>query len=159
MRPGILTLITLPLLMVIGMAKAQSISTVKEVKTVYSIQITLGERVITGQLNDTPSVRDFIKQLPLTLDLEDHASTEKIAYLPNKLTSQGAPAGVDPDVGDISYHAPWGNLAIYYKDFGYSKGLIRLGRISGGLEHLRFPGSQEVIISLIPNDKTTGAAL
>jgi hypothetical protein len=32
-------------------------------------------------------------------------------------------------VGDITYYAPWGNLAIFYRDFGYSPGLVRLGHI------------------------------
>jgi hypothetical protein len=35
----------------------------------------------------------------------DYASTEKIAYLPQKLSPKGARAGVDPDVGDIAKSA------------------------------------------------------
>ncbi len=44
--------------------------------------------------------------LPLTLPFEDYAETEKIAYLPGKLTTQTAPEGIDPQVGDIAYYAP-----------------------------------------------------
>ena len=118
----------------------------------YRIQIILGEHVIIGSLDDTPSVRDFVKQLPLTLELEDYGSTEKITYPPDKLTSQGAPAGIDPTIGDIAYYAPWGNLALFYKDFGYSKGLIRLGRITNGVEHLKYSGTKQATIKLISND-------
>ncbi|GAA4730631.1 hypothetical protein GCM10023216_23110 [Isoptericola chiayiensis] len=25
------------------------------------------------------------------------------------------------------YYAPWGNLAIFYRDFGHAPGLVRLG--------------------------------
>jgi len=39
-------------------------------------------------------------------------------------------------VGDITYYAPWGNLAIFYRDFDYSRGLVRLGRIDSGIEAL-----------------------
>jgi Cyclophilin-like family len=39
----------------------------------------------------------------------------------------GSMAGSDPSIGDIAYYAPWGNLALFYKDFGYSNGLITLG--------------------------------
>lgn len=131
-------------------AQAQSIT--QENKSMYLIQINLGEHVITGSIDDTPTARDFIKQLPLTLELEDYGSTEKIAYPPNKLTSQGAPAGIDPTIGDIAYYAPWGNLALFYKDFGYSKGLIRLGRINNGVEHLIYPGNKKATIKLISND-------
>ena len=53
-----------------------------------------------------------------------------------KLSTTGATAGVDPSVGDIAYFAPWSNLAIYYQDFGYSTGLVRLGHIDGGIEML-----------------------
>lgn len=45
--------------------------------------------------------------LPLTLTLEDYASTEKISDLPKRLSTQGAPAGIDPSVGDVTYYAPW----------------------------------------------------
>jgi hypothetical protein len=39
----------------------------------------------------------------MTLTLEDYASTEKIGHPPRKLSTAGAPAGVDPSVGDIAY--------------------------------------------------------
>lgn len=100
----------------------------------------------TAVLADTPSARDFAALLPLRLMLADYAATEKVANLPRKLTMEGAPAGHDPAVGDIGYYAPWGNLAIYYRDFGYSTGLVRLGGISGGLDMLRRPGNVAVTI-------------
>jgi hypothetical protein len=52
-------------------------------------------------------------------------------------------------VGDIAYYAPWGNLAIFYKDFGYSRGLIGLGRIDSGIEALNVPGSLTVTIERV----------
>ena len=87
--------------------------------------------------------------LPLTLPLEDHASTEKIAYPPRKLSTEGAPAGTDPDVGDIAYYAPWGNLALYYRDFGYSSGLIRLGRFDNGVGIIQASGKLKVTIEAV----------
>ena len=85
--------------------------------------------------------------LPLTLTLEDYAKTEKISNLPRKLTTEGSPAGADPSVGDIAYYAPWGNLALYYKDFGYSDGLILLGELDSGTEALSAPGAAKVTIA------------
>ena len=78
--------------------------------------------------------------------MEDYAGTEKIACLSRKLTDAGAPAGVDPSVGDITYYAPWGNPALYYKDFGYAKGLIKTGSVDDGIDFSSVPGSIEVII-------------
>ncbi len=124
----------------------------EEEPLMYRIQITLGKHIITGTLDDTPSARDLVKQLPLTLEFEDYGSTEKIAYPPAKLTTQAAPAGVTPVTGDIAYYAPWGNLALFHKDFAYSKGLIRLGRITNGVEHLKNPGTTHATIELLSND-------
>ena len=45
-------------------------------------------------------------------------------------------AAEEPDVGAFTYYAPWGNLAIFYRDFGYAVGLVELGRISSGVERL-----------------------
>ena len=103
---------------------------------IMQIRIKAGGRTLTARLEESAAARDFAALLPLELTLKDYASTEKIADLPRKLTAEGAPAGVDPDVGDIAYYAPWGNLAIYYRDFGYSRGLVRLGRIETGIERL-----------------------
>ncbi len=96
--------------------------------------------MLTATLLDTPAARDFASLLPLTITLEDYASTEKISYLPRKLTSEGAPGGYDPSVGDLTYYAPWGNLAIFCKDFGYAAGLIHLGKLDGGIEKISRKG-------------------
>ena len=45
-----------------------------------------------------------------------------------------------------SNYAPWGNLAIFYRDFGYSAGLIKLGRFDTGIEALDVRGSLKVMI-------------
>jgi hypothetical protein len=97
-------------------------------------------------LDDTPTARDFLGLLPMRVKLKDYASTEMVADLPRRLTTLGAPDGNDPEVGDLSYYAPWGNLAIFYRDFGYSKGLIRLGRIAGDLTLLKRSTSIDVSI-------------
>ncbi len=113
------------------------------------IRLTIGAKSAIATLDDNATARDFLAMLPLTLPLEDYASIEKITYLPRKLTTQGAPAGIDPDVGDITYYAPWGNVAIFYRDFGYASGLIRLGRINSGLDALKTPGASKITIEVI----------
>jgi len=78
------------------------------------IRLTVGDKVLTANLIDSKTTRGFISLLPLTLTLEDYAGTEKISNLPKRLSTEGAPSGIDPSVGDITYYAPWGNLAIFY---------------------------------------------
>jgi hypothetical protein len=92
------------------------------------IRLTVEDTVITATLIDSKTARDLIALLPLTLTLRDYAGTEKISDLPRRLSTEDAPSGSDPSVGDITYYAPWGNLAIFYRDFGYSSGLSPLER-------------------------------
>jgi hypothetical protein len=113
-----------------------------------NIRFRIGDKVATGTLEGGAAARDFVSQLPLTLTLEDYHSTELISYLPRKLSTTGEPEGIDPAVGDITYYAPWGNLALFYKDFGYSKGLVKLGRIESGLEFLTASSPGRVTIEL-----------
>ena len=101
------------------------------------IRITLASgKQIAGTLGNNVAARDFLALLPLTLTLDDFHKIEKVSDLPRPLSTQGEPDGFDPDVGDITYYAPWGNLAIFYRDFGYASGLIKLGTIEAGIELL-----------------------
>ena len=52
--------------------------------------------------------------------------------------------------GDLCYYAPWGNLAFFYADYRYSSGLIRLGRLDGGIEPLLRSGKFDLHIELLP---------
>lgn len=113
------------------------------------LKITVGEKVLTATLNNNPTTRDFISLLPLSLTLNDYAGTEKISDLPKRLSTKDAPSGSDPSIGDIAYYAPWGNLALYYKDFDYSSGLIILGKVDSGMDAFKVPGSLAVKMELI----------
>ncbi|PLX40138.1 MAG: hypothetical protein C0608_09890 [Deltaproteobacteria bacterium] len=105
------------------------------------IKISLGDAVLTATMLDNPTSRDFLAMMPITLTLKDYAGTEKVSGLPRKLSTKGAPAGYDPSVGDITLYEPWGNLAIFYREFGYASGLIILGKIDSGVENLsKFDG-------------------
>jgi hypothetical protein len=110
------------------------------------IRIIVGDRTITATLDDNATSRDFASLLPMSLTLTDYAATEKISDLPRRLATTGSPAGTDPAVGDIAYYAPWGNLAVFYKDFGYSTGLVKLGSIDAGIEALQQSGALRVTI-------------
>jgi hypothetical protein len=100
------------------------------------ITVSFDDTELTATLDDNDGARDFAALLPLTLALSDHAKTEKISDLPRRLSTANAPAGIEPAAGDITYYAPWGNLAIFYRDFDYSAGLVKLGSIDSGIEAL-----------------------
>lgn len=119
---------------------------VPDAGTMKTIEIDAGDRQWTAQIADSPTAREFIAQLPLTLTLTDYAATEKIATLPRPLTRKGAPAAVTPRAGDIGYYAPWGNIAFYHRDGPHSPGLVILGRIDSPYSDLAKPGAVKVTI-------------
>ncbi|MFD7443549.1 cyclophilin-like fold protein [Streptomyces sp. NPDC059909] len=98
-----------------------------------NIQLTIDGHRVDATLNDSAAARDFAALLPLTRDLEDFHQTERIAYLPRELDTSGAPDAVEPKAGDLAYYAPWGNLALFYRDGDSpSASLVILGRVDGG---------------------------
>jgi hypothetical protein len=111
------------------------------------IRIHVQRTQITATLEDNETASDFVSLLPLTLTLKDYSATEKISDLPKRLSTQGAPPGVEPSIGDITYYAPWGNLAIFYKDFGYSPGLIKIATIESGIEAFQGRGSLKATVA------------
>ena len=112
------------------------------------IRLTLEGIELWATLDDTATSRDFASLLPLALTLEDDHGTEKISTLPRRLSTEGAPRGSDPSAGDLAYYVPWGNLAVFYRDFAYSSGLVLLGRLDSGSEALARPSTVEVTIEL-----------
>ena len=99
------------------------------------IKLTVnGNEEVFVSLDDNQASRDFLEMLPLTLTFEDFNSTEKIATLPNELSTEGQPSGYTPEIGDFAYYAPWGNISVFYKDFRYSNSLYKLGTIESGTE-------------------------
>lgn len=81
------------------------------------------------ELEDNPATRDFYAQLPLTLEFSDYVGKEKVSNaLPKPLNTSGL-NGYDPQVGDLFYFSPWGNLGIFYAKQPFHSGLVRFGRI------------------------------
>ncbi len=114
-----------------------------------NITIKAGEKEIAATLQDNAAARDFFSRLPLTLVLEDYGDTEKISYLPDKLSTAGAPAMGQPFRGAIAYYVPWGNLCIFRKAFGPSGGLVILGSVDGeGMKALDVSGKIRVTIDV-----------
>lgn len=124
---------------VIMAAAAGSAVNANELGNAMRIQISAPGGTAIAVLDDNTAARDFLALLPLKLVLEDYAATEKISDLPRRLSTDGAPAGIRPSAGDITFYAPWGNLAIFHKTFRYSEGLVKLGRIESGLDAIEAP--------------------
>ncbi|GAB1339792.1 hypothetical protein ACE1SV_63820 [Streptomyces sp. E-15] len=101
------------------------------------IRVSIDGKPVDATLNDSPAAHDLASLLPLTLDLQDFHGTERIADPPRKLTTENAPAPQAPKTGDLTYYAPWGNLAIFYKDGpSASSDLLVLGHIDADTDRL-----------------------
>lgn len=100
------------------------------------IRVVVGDRTFMGELYDNPTARDLASRLPLTITMDDLHGTEKTGPLPRALTTDGAPRGSDPDVGEIGYYAPGRDLVFYYGDMGYYAGIVRVGRFDGSIDRL-----------------------
>lgn len=89
------------------------------------------------ELNDNAAVKNLVKRLPLEIEFRDYNGTEKIADLPEKLQVGDSPDKCDPVEGSFAYFIPWGNLAIFYRDFRLSNNLVPLGKVISGMEILK----------------------
>ena len=106
------------------------------------VNIAVGNRTITATMEDNTAGRDFLSRLPLEVTLNDYNNTtEKIFYPDPALTTEGVTRGCAPTPGDITIYAPWGNVAIFCKNWSRSNDLIKIGRIDGdGIEALNIGG-------------------
>lgn len=116
--------------------------------TSLKVNITVGDRTITATMEDNAAGKDFLSRLPLEVTLNDYNNTtEKIFYPNPTLTTEGVTRGCAPTPGDITIYAPWGNVAIFCKNWSHSNDLIKIGRIDGnGIEALTVTGDITVKI-------------
>lgn len=101
-------------------------------ETSLKVRISVGDRTITATMEDNAAGRDFLSRLPLEVTLNDYNNTtEKIFYPDPALTTEGVTRGCAPTPGDITIYVPWGNVAIFCKNWSHSNDLIKIGRIDG----------------------------
>lgn len=111
-------------------------------ETSLKMKISVGDRTITATMEDNAAGRDFLSRLPLEATLNDYNNTtEKIFYPDPALMTEGVTRGCAPTLGDITIYAPWGNVAIFCKNWSHSNDLIKIGRIDGNdIEALNIGG-------------------
>ncbi|MBY0064343.1 MULTISPECIES: cyclophilin-like fold protein [Priestia] len=100
------------------------------------IKLTFNNKEVLVRMHDNPISKDFLAQLPLTVTFEDYIGKEKISILQKRLSIDDVQAEDLSKKGDFAYYAPWGNVAIFYKDFeDATNDLIILGQIESGKEN------------------------
>lgn len=104
------------------------------------MQITIKSngRTLVFKLNDSPAAKDLYAQLPLTTQVQNYGTNEKIFYPPETLDTHHAIES-NGNIGSLAYYEPWGNVVIFYKPFSPTPGcrLYNLGQITSGSEHIK----------------------
>lgn len=84
-------------------------------------------------LNDRSAASSLLEQLPLTMEVEDYSTNEKIFYPPQELDTSDTPTAVG-GAGTLAYYAPWGDVVMFYGDYNENSSLFELGQIVSGEE-------------------------
>ena len=98
------------------------------------IKLSFNNDEVIVNMYDNPTSRDLLERLPLTLTFEEFGGFEKLGVLEESLSTADAPSGSTPSVGDFAYFSPWENITVFYEDWRYSVGLVKLGKIDSGAE-------------------------
>ena len=97
------------------------------------ISVENNGNTIIFELNDSQAATDLYEQLPLTIETEDFSDNEKIFYPPEELNTEDAPLAEGGE-GVLAYYAPWGDVVMFYDDFGANGSLFALGQAVSGQE-------------------------
>ena len=84
------------------------------------------------ELNHSPAAQSLLAQLPLTTQVEDYSTNEKIFYPEEGLDTSDTPLA-QAGAGTLAYYEPWGDVVFFYGDYSENPGLFELGQaVSGG---------------------------
>ncbi len=121
-----------------GMASAQT------------LDLAVGGQHYQFEVDDNALTASLAAQLPQPLVFEDYGSTERIAYLKEKLDTSNGPSSYRPARGDLCYYAPWGNLCVFREPFRESRGLLPVGHLSeDAVRAIEQSGSDPVVFSVL----------
>lgn len=103
---------------------------------IMRIRVISNGNTTVFELNNSQASQELYAQLPLSIKVENFGNNEKIFYLPHKLSTNNTPVA-NAKNGTLAYYAPWGNVVMFYKDFGKASGLYELGEVVLGIEHIK----------------------
>jgi hypothetical protein len=110
----------------------------------------VNDKILSARVIDSPTARDFIALLPLTLTMNDLFKREKFGHLPRPISTDGKPTHTYA-LGDIAYWPPGPDVAIYYDHDGEpipDPGIIVIGKIGSELNAFNMSGAVQVTMEL-----------
>ena len=100
------------------------------------INVTDGSHSVTFELNGTSAARALYDMLPVTREVQNYSTNEKIFY-PETAISYGSDCIEDDcPAGTLALFSPWGNVVMYYGDAGKYNGLYVLGEAVEGADQI-----------------------
>lgn len=99
------------------------------------IAVTCGDVQVVYALNDSPAAQSLLSQLPLTVEVEDFSTNEKVFYPPQELDTSDTPLA-EGGAGTLAYYAPWGDVVLFYDSFSANSSLFELGEAVSGAEDI-----------------------
>lgn len=99
------------------------------------ISVTCGDTQVVYELNDSSAAQSLLSQLPLTVEVEDFSTNEKVFYPPQELDTSDTPLA-EGGAGTLAYYAPWGDVVLFYDSFSANGSLYELGEAVSGVENI-----------------------
>lgn len=101
------------------------------------ISVKFGDATVIYELNDSAAANSLYEMLPLTVEIEDYSTNEKIFYPPEELACMETPlATSDTGAGTLAYYEPWGDVVMFYGDYNENPSLYELGYAVSGAEQI-----------------------
>lgn len=97
------------------------------------ISVQFGENTVVYELNDSPAAASLCEQLPITVEVEDYSTNEKIFYPGQELDTTDTPTA-EGGAGTLAYYSPWGDVVMFYNDYDANPSLFELGQAVSGTE-------------------------
>ena len=120
----------------LGFSQPQNTTETEEENVETSqISVTCGDMQVVYALNDSPAAQGLLSQLPLTVEVEDFSTNEKVFYPPQELDTTDTPLAVG-GAGTLAYSAPWGDVVLFYDSFSANGSLYELGEAVSGVENI-----------------------
>ena len=78
------------------------------------------------ELNHSPAAQSLLAQLPLTTQVEDYSTNEKIFYPEEGLDTSDTPLA-QAGAGTLAYYEPWGRCGVLLWGLQRKPGAVRIG--------------------------------
>lgn len=113
-----------------------------EAQTEMKIKISIGEKIFNATLENNPTTQEFIKKLPLEVEMTELNGNEKYFKFAENFPTNDEKVGKIYS-GDIMLYS--GNyLVIFYRDFSTNYSYTRLGRIENAENLSEFVGDWDI---------------